>query len=111
MLTNSSSTARAQDQAAPGVATTARPIRSLGRHRHYSCLSQLHTLPDAPSLPAAQDNPTRVPQPPGRTIHPPNPIHRLKEHAQPGARAQARNLVRGKSRTSLRQITTLHSGG
>jgi hypothetical protein len=45
-----------------------------------------------------QDLPKGRPLPPGRTIRPPNPIHRLKEHAHTRPKARAGNL-RGKSRT------------
>ena len=98
MLSNSSNTARAQDQTAqddrsPPPAWT---VCSAGAGTTHASANFTHTSdksshPTAPSL-----------EPPGRTIHPPDPIHRLKEHAHPRPKPQ---------RETVREVRNLATGG
>ena len=96
-----SNTARAQDQTAQRVASPARLAnRSVGAGTTHASTNFTH-ISDKPSHPVAPS-----PRPLGQTIHPPDPIHRLKEHARPGPKPRLGNL-RGKSRTQPDQPNTL----
>jgi hypothetical protein len=62
----------------PPAWASARPAPALLMPQPTSHISDKSSHPAAPS-----------PRPPGRTIHPPDPIHRLKEHARPRPMARA----------------------
>jgi hypothetical protein len=88
------STARAQDQTAPGCRHPRAPDHcSVGTGTTHASANFTH-FSDKPSNPIARPPQTGMTQPKGQTIHPPDPIHRLKEHAQPGQRPSQESRAR-----------------
>ena len=83
-------TVRAQDQTAPSELSSTRPIRSHKGTATAHSTQITHTLDEDTNHPS--------PELPLRTaaadLHPPNHLHRLKEHAHPRTKVLDRKLLR-----------------
>ena len=83
----------------PPASISARSAPALLMPQPTSHISDKSSLPAAPSL-----------EPHGQTIHPPDPIHRLKEHAQPRRSRPVRKPCEG-SQEHTQPQNTPHNGG
>jgi hypothetical protein len=112
LLLSNPSTARAQDQTAPRISPPARlyPCASGAGTTHAS--ANFTHISDRQPNPIAKPPQKGMPQPKGQIIHPPDPIHRLKEHAQTSQRPSQESRAReARNPPNLRTRSTMEASG